>query len=92
MGGANTITVAYAEAMLFATPTEMWVEGKKAVTPTGLTQENRAKMSRKLSTCRVGERWPSRPTARIFSILCWQNGELAMLLENSLSAATSSSS
>jgi len=49
MVSANTITVAYAEAMLVATPTSMLIEGKKPAKLTGLTQEQMAKMEREMS-------------------------------------------
>lgn len=49
MVSANTITVAYAEAMLVATPAEMLVDGKKPAKLTGLTQEQMAKMEREMS-------------------------------------------
>jgi len=49
MVSANTVTVAYAEAMLVATPAEMLVEGKKPAKLSGLSQEQMAKMEREMS-------------------------------------------
>ena len=49
MVSANTITVAYAEAMLVATSAAMLVEGKKPAKLTGLSQEQMAKMEREMS-------------------------------------------
>lgn len=52
MVSANTITVAYAEAMLVATPAAMLVEGEKPAKLTGLSQEQMAKMEREMSNLR----------------------------------------
>lgn len=49
MVSANTITVAYAEAMLVATPATMLVDGKKSAKLTGLTQEQMGRMEREMS-------------------------------------------
>jgi len=49
MVSANTITVAYAEAMLAATSAEMLVEGKRPAKMAGLSQEQMAKMEREMT-------------------------------------------
>ncbi|MCF8186595.1 MAG: ParB N-terminal domain-containing protein [Sulfuritalea sp.] len=49
MVSANTITVAYAEAMLAATSSEMLVEGKRPAKMAGLSQEQMAKMEREMT-------------------------------------------
>lgn len=47
---ANTLTVAYAEAMLVATPAELLVEGKKSLKLTGVSPEQMARMEREMSS------------------------------------------
>lgn len=49
MVSANTITVAYAEAMLIATPTAQLVEGKKPQRAAGVSAEQMARMEREMS-------------------------------------------
>jgi ParB-like chromosome segregation protein Spo0J len=49
MISANTVTIAYARAMLLATSPEMLVKGKKTVKLTGITQEQMARMEREMS-------------------------------------------
>lgn len=49
MVSANTVTVAYAEAMLVATPANMLVEEKKSAKLTGVTQEQMARMEREMN-------------------------------------------
>jgi len=49
MIAANNVTVAYAEALLVATPTARLVDGKKPAKLTGVTHEQMAKMEREMS-------------------------------------------
>lgn len=49
MIAANNVTVAYAEALLVATPTSRLVNGRKPAKLTGVTQEQMAKMEREMS-------------------------------------------
>lgn len=49
MVSANTVTTAYVEAMLVATPAELLVEGKKPQKMTGVSQEQIAKMEREMA-------------------------------------------
>ncbi len=48
MLSANNVTVAYAEAMLVATPAELLIEGRKPARAAGVTHEQMAKMEREL--------------------------------------------
>lgn len=49
MIAANNVTVAYAEALLVATPASRLVNGRKPAKLTGVTQEQMAKMEREMS-------------------------------------------
>lgn len=49
MIAANNVTVAYAEALLVATPASRLVSGRKPAKLTGVTQEQMAKMEREMS-------------------------------------------
>ncbi|MEF2251304.1 plasmid partitioning protein RepB C-terminal domain-containing protein [Ralstonia solanacearum] len=49
MIAANNVTVAYAEALLVATPAARLVDGKKPAKLTGVTHEQMAKMEREMS-------------------------------------------
>ncbi|ALF86454.1 MULTISPECIES: plasmid partitioning protein RepB C-terminal domain-containing protein [Ralstonia solanacearum species complex] len=49
MIAANNVTVAYAEALLVATPASRLVDGKKPAKLTGVTHEQMAKMEREMS-------------------------------------------
>ena len=82
MVSANTITVAYAEAMLVATPTEMLVEGKKPSKLTGLTQEQMAKMEREMSNLQGQYKMVEETYGQDVLNLVLAKGYLAKLLEN----------
>lgn len=82
MVSANTITVAYAEAMLVATPTEMLVEGKKVAKLTGLTQEQMAKMEREMSNLQGQYKMVEQTYGQDVLNLVLAKGYLAKLLEN----------
>jgi ParB-like chromosome segregation protein Spo0J len=82
MVSANTITVAYAEAMLVATPAEMLVEGKKPAKLTGLTQEQMAKMEREMSNLQGQYKMVEQTYGQDVLNLVLAKGYLAKLLEN----------
>jgi len=82
MVSANTITVAYAEAMLVATPTEMLIAGKKPEKLTGLTQEQMAKMEREMSNLQGQYKMVEQTYGQDVLNLVLAKGYLAKLLEN----------
>ena len=82
MVSANTITVAYAEAMLVATTTEMLVKGKKPAKLTGLTQEQMAKMEREMSNLQGRYKMVEQNYGQDVLNLVLAKGYLAKLLEN----------
>src|SRR5450830_1172859 len=82
MVSANTITVAYAEAMLVATPTEMLVEGKKPAKLTGLTQEQMARMEREMSNLQGQYKAVEQTYGEDILNLVIAKSYLAKLLEN----------
>ena len=82
MVSANTITVAYAEAMLVATPTEMLVEGKKPAKLTGLTQEQMAKMEREMSNLQGQFKLAEQSYGQDVLNLVLAKGYLAKLMAN----------
>jgi hypothetical protein len=82
MVSANTITVAYAEARLVATPTAMLVEGKKPAKLTGLTQEQMAKMEREMSNLQGQYKMVEQTYGQDVLNLVLAKGYLTKLLEN----------
>lgn len=82
MVSANTITVAYAEAMLGATPATMLVEGKKPAKLTGLTQEQMARMEREMSNVQGQYKSVEQTYGQDVLNLVLAKGYLARLLEN----------
>jgi len=82
MVSANTVTVAYAEAMLVATPAEMLVEGKKPAKLSGLTQEQMAKMEREMSNLQGQYKMVEQTYGQDVLNLVLARGYLAKLLEN----------
>ena len=82
MVSANTITIAYAEAMLVATPTAMLVEGKKPAKLTGLTQEQMAKMEREMSNLQGQYKMVEQTYGQDVLNLVLAKGYLSKLLEN----------
>ena len=82
MVSANTVTVAYAEAMLVATPAEMLVEGKKPAKLSGLTQEQMAKMEREMSNLQGQYKMVEQTYGQDVLNLVLARGFLAKLLEN----------
>jgi len=82
MVSANTITVAYAEALLVATPEAMLVDGKKPAKLTGLTQEQMAKMEREMSNLQGQYKMVEQTYGQDVLNLVLAKGYLAKLLEN----------
>jgi ParB-like chromosome segregation protein Spo0J len=82
MVSANTITVAYAEAMLVATPTTMLVDGKKPTKLAGVTQEQMAKMEREMSNLQGQYKMVEQTYGQDVLNLVLAKGYLAKLLEN----------
>ena len=82
MVSANTVTVAYAEAMLVATPAEMLVEGKKPAKLSGLSQEQMAKMEREMSNLQGQYKMVEQTYGQDVLNLVLARGYLAKLLEN----------
>jgi RepB plasmid partitioning protein/ParB-like nuclease domain len=82
MVSANTITVAYVEAMLVATPTTMLVDGKKPTKLTGVTQEQMAKMEREMSNLQGQYKMVEQTYGQDVLNLVLAKGYLAKLLEN----------
>lgn len=82
MVSANTITIAYAEAMLVATPAGMLVDGKKPAKLTGLTQEQMAKMEREMSNLQGQYKMVEQTYGQDVLNLVLAKGYLTKLLEN----------
>jgi len=82
MVAANTITTAYAEAMLVATPAAMLVEGKKPAKLTGLSQEQMAKMEREMSNLQGQYKMVEQTYGQDVLNLVLAKGYLTKLLEN----------
>ena len=82
MVSANNITVAYAEAMLVATPETMLVEGKKPRKLAGITQEQMAKMEREMGNLQEQYKMVEQTYGQDILNLVLARGYLAKLLEN----------
>ncbi len=82
MVSANNITVAYAEALLVATPAAVLVEGKKPAKLTGVTQEQMAKMEREMSNLQRQYKLVEQTYGQDVLNLVLAKGYLAKLLEN----------
>ncbi|MGA9665028.1 MAG: plasmid partitioning protein RepB C-terminal domain-containing protein [Gallionella sp.] len=82
MVAANTITIAYAEAMLVATPAAMLLEEKKLAKLTGLSQEQMAKMEREMSNLQERYKMVEQTYGEDVLNLVLAKGYLAKLLEN----------
>jgi len=85
---SNTVTTAYADAMLVATPAEllvdgMLVEGKKPLKLTGVSQEQMAKMERKMTKlqgqCKTVEQTyaTASPVHTSYPSKTWQRHDIA---------------
>ncbi|MDD5247552.1 MAG: plasmid partitioning protein RepB C-terminal domain-containing protein [Rhodocyclaceae bacterium] len=82
MVSANNITVAYAEALLVATPAAMLVDGRKPAKLTGVTQEQMAKMEREMSNLQGQYKMVEQTYGQDILNLVLAKGYLAKLLEN----------
>jgi ParB-like chromosome segregation protein Spo0J len=82
MVAANTITMAYAEAMLVATPAAMLLEEKKLAKLTGLSQEQMAKMEREMSNLQGQYKMVEQTYGQDVLNLVLAKGYLTKLLEN----------
>lgn len=82
MVSANNITVAYAEALLVATPTEMLVDGKKPQKLTGVTQEQMSRMEREMANLQGRYKLVEQTYAEDVLNLVLARGYLAKLLDN----------
>lgn len=82
MVAANTITIAYAEAMLVATPATMLVDGKKPAKLTGLSSEQMAKMEREMSNLQGQYKMVEQTYGQDVLNLVLAKGYLSKLLEN----------
>lgn len=82
MVSANNVTVAYAEALLVATPTEMLVDGRKPKKLTGVTQEQMSRMEREMANLQGQYKLVEETYADDVLHLVLARGYLAKLLEN----------
>jgi len=82
MVAANTITIAYAQAMLVATPAAMLLEEKKLAKLTGLSQEQMAKMEREMSNLQERYKMVEQTYGEDVLNLVLAKGYLTKLLEN----------
>jgi hypothetical protein len=82
MVSANSVTVAYAEALLAATPAAMLMEGKKLPKLTGVTPEQMAKMEREMSNLQGQYKMVEQTYGQDVLNLVLARGYLAKLLEN----------
>lgn len=82
MVSANNITVAYAEALLVATPTEMLVDGKKPQKLTGVTQEQMSRMEREMANLQGQYKLVEQTYAEDVLNLVLARGYLTKLLDN----------
>ena len=82
MVSANNITVAYAEALLVATPTEMLIDGKKPQKLTGVTQEQMSRMEREMANLQGQYKLVEQTYAEDVLNLVLARGYLAKLLDN----------
>lgn len=82
MASANNLTVAYAEALLVATPAALLVDGKKPTKLTGVTQEQMAKMEREMTNLQGQYRLVEQTYGQDVLNLVLAKGYLAKLLEN----------
>jgi len=82
MVSANNVSVAYAEAMLVATPATMLVDEKKPQRLSGVSQEQIAKMEREMGNLQVQYRNVEQTYGQDVLHLVLAKGYLAKLLEN----------
>jgi hypothetical protein len=82
MTSANNMTVAYAEALLAATPAELLVEGRKPRKLSGVTKEQMAKMEREMANLQGQYRLVEQTYGQDVLSLVLARGYLAKLIEN----------
>ncbi|MCA3185784.1 MULTISPECIES: plasmid partitioning protein RepB C-terminal domain-containing protein [unclassified Cupriavidus] len=82
MVSANNLTVAYAEALLVATPVELLIDGKKPSKLLGISQEQMAKMEREMTNLQGQYRLVEQTYGQDILNLVLAKGYLARLLEN----------
>jgi hypothetical protein len=82
MVSANNISVAYAEALLVATPAAMLVEGKKPAKLAGVSQEQMARMEREMSNLQDQYKMVEQTYGQDVLNLVLARGYLTKLLEN----------
>lgn len=82
MVSANTLTVAYAEALLVATPAAMLVEGRKPAKLTGLTVEQMGKMEREMTNLQGQYKLVEQTYGEDVLNLVLARGYLGKLLDN----------
>lgn len=83
MTSANNLTVAYAEALLASTPTDLLVDGKKSPKLSGVTKEQMARMEREMANLHGQYRLVEQTYGQDVLSLVLARGYLAKLLENS---------
>ncbi|MDB0510589.1 ParB N-terminal domain-containing protein [Ralstonia solanacearum] len=81
MIAANNVTVAYAEALLVATPAARLVDGRKPAKLTGVTHEQMAKMEREMSNLQEQYKIVEQTYGQDVLNLVLAKGYLAKLLE-----------
>jgi ParB-like chromosome segregation protein Spo0J len=82
MVSANNLTVAYAEALLVATPQELLIDGKKPRKVSGITKEQMARMEREMSNLQGRYRLVEQSYGQDVLTLVLVRGYLVKLLEN----------
>ncbi|MCG5078118.1 plasmid partitioning protein RepB C-terminal domain-containing protein [Paraburkholderia tagetis] len=82
MVAANNVSVAYAEALLVATPAALLVEGKKPRKLSGVSPEQMAKMEREMSNLQGQYKLVEQTYGQDVLNLVLAKGYLAKLLEN----------
>jgi hypothetical protein len=82
MVSANNVTVAYAEAMLVATPDAMLVDGKKPRKVAGVTQEQMAKMEREMGNLQEQYKTVEQGYGQDILNLVLARGYLSKLVDN----------
>jgi len=82
MVSANNVTVAYAEALLVATPTDMLVDGKKPKKLGGVTQEQMLRMEREMANLQGKYKGVEQTYGQDMLNLVLARGYLSKLLEN----------
>lgn len=82
MTSANNMTVAYAEALLAATPAELLVDGRKPRKMSGVTKEQMAKMEREMANLQGQYRLVEQTYGQDVLSLVLARGYLVKLIDN----------